>query len=187
MSATLVCNNQLGRSAACHFCHSICLQSLHVPEPWVRFAFELLARLFIYGRSFFCSRDWMWNWLDVLIVASSLVPSLCNLRMRAKDGKSGSLNNLHESAIVCYSILNMCLIVFLSFQKVTVIGLCLWDGWLSHHATLKQTSLIQVEIVMDVYQATASSENFEGRNPMSGIMASVVFFCVFLCVLPICG
>eukprot|EP00435_Cladocopium_sp_Y103_P011277 s1784_g2.t3 len=37
------------------------------------FLFELIARLFLYGRSFFCSYDWMWNWLDIAIVASSFV------------------------------------------------------------------------------------------------------------------
>lgn len=37
------------------------------------FFIELIARLFLEGRRFFCSQDWMWNWLDIAIVSSSFV------------------------------------------------------------------------------------------------------------------
>ncbi|CAE6942521.1 CACNA1H [Symbiodinium sp. KB8] len=36
------------------------------------FTIELLLRLSVHGRSFFCSPDWLWNWLDIFIVATSL-------------------------------------------------------------------------------------------------------------------
>lgn len=40
---------------------------------FILFLIELIARLFLNGRSFFCSQDWIWNWLDIAIVASSFV------------------------------------------------------------------------------------------------------------------
>ena len=42
--------------------------------PLQRFTIELIARVSLYGRRFFWSDDWLWNWLDVTIVASSFVP-----------------------------------------------------------------------------------------------------------------
>ena len=36
------------------------------------FTAELLLRLSVHGRSFFCSPDWLWNWLDIFIVVTSL-------------------------------------------------------------------------------------------------------------------
>ncbi len=39
-----------------------------------RFTIELVARVCLHGRRFFCSDDWLWNWLDIAIVASSFVP-----------------------------------------------------------------------------------------------------------------
>lgn len=33
------------------------------------FMLEVTLRIFVYGRSFFCQRDWRWNWFDCLVVA----------------------------------------------------------------------------------------------------------------------
>lgn len=60
----------------------------------VAFALELLARVLAYGKELFCASDlWMWGWLDLLIVSSSvfelIVEAIVSAAATAANGASG--------------------------------------------------------------------------------------------------
>jgi len=52
------------------------------------FTIELIARVSLYGRRFFWSDDWLWNWLDVTIVASSFAEIIVDI-MAEQQAASG--------------------------------------------------------------------------------------------------